>query len=303
MSAASMLQLTSTVLVNLCFALVMGTLTARMWLRGSVASARHAYVVARLRRAELVVAIAGVIAAVLSLWAASAVMMDGALGDALAMLWTMAIQTAYGQSGLVGLLLLAAFIALSAVSRTRGRPGIDVAMGLLLLAFAASRASVSHAGEGGMLTLAFGVEWIHLVLIALWVGGVAIGGWLVVPLADSKSDDRLPIARYLVLLSHAATVALAGIVATGLYNAWQRVGVVHNLVGNLYGTALIVKLSFVAAAMALGGYNKLWGFPALIRSPESDGRVIAILRVESILLLGALVAAAVLTTNQPPMAT
>jgi putative copper resistance protein D len=300
MSAASLLQISSAFLVNACFALVVGTLTARIWLQASAGQVRHAVVVGALHRIELAATGLALAAVVLSFWAAAAVMMGGELGAAAAMIWTMAVQTGYGQAGLAGLTILVAVAGLSAFARRSTTT--DFASGLLLVAFAASRASVSHAGEGGMLTLNLAVEWVHLLLIALWLGGVAIAAWLVVPMAYSAIRPGLTINRYLTLLSHAATVALVGIFATGVYNAWQRVGSVQNVMGNTYGTALLVKLAFIGLAVALGGYNKLYGFPALMKSPVASRRVVAVLRVESFLLLGALAAAAVLTSQQPPMA-
>ncbi len=301
MDAASMLQVGSAVLVNVCFSLVVGTLTARIWLRGGAEAARRAHIERTLIRTGLTAAGVAVVGMCLSMWAAAAVMMGGSLGDSAAMIWTMVIHTAYGHAGLAGLAILLVTGALSALSRSSTK--VDAAKTVLLLGFAASRALVSHAGEGGMFTLGLGIEWIHLLLIALWLGGVAVGGWLVVPLANAADPGAsLPISRYLALLSHAATIALVGIFATGLYNAWQRIGTLQNVLGNAYGEALLVKLGFVLLAVALGGYNKVWGFPALMRSTEANARVVAILRIESVLLLGALAAAAVLATQQPPMA-
>lgn len=301
MSAASALQLGSTVVLNASFAMVVGTVAARIWLRGSSGSSHLGGVVRSLHRTQRGATGLAFVAACLSMWAASAVMMDSGLGPAAAMLWTMALQTAYGQAGLTGLAILAGIVVLNWLAPES--LSTDAAVSVLLLGFAASRASVSHAGENGMASLAFGVEWLHLVLVTLWFGGVAIGGWIVLPQAHPKGAERLPVNRYLALLSHAATVALVGIFATGLYNAWQRVGTVQHLVDSFYGNALVAKLGFVALATALGGYNKFIGFPAAAKSASSSPRVIAILRVESLLLFGALVAAAVLTTNQPPMAT
>jgi putative copper resistance protein D len=299
--AASTLQVGSAVLVNGCFALVVGTLTARIWLRGGDEAARSEHIVRTLNRTGLMAVGMALVGMCLSMWAAAAVMMGGSLGDAVAMIWTMLIQTAYGHAGLAGLAILLVTGVLSASPRTS--TPVDAARTVLLLGFAASRALVSHAGEGGMFTRGLAIEWIHLLLMALWLGGVAIGGWLVVPLANApKPGARLPIKRYLTRLSHAATIALLGMLATGFYNAWQRVGSVQNVLGNAYGEALLVKLGFVLLAVALGGYNKVWGFPALMRSNDASARVGAILRIESFLLLGALAAAAVLTTQQPPMA-
>jgi putative copper resistance protein D len=65
--------------------------------------------------------------------------------------------------------------------------------------------------------------------------------------------------------------------------------------------ALTVKLVLVALAVALGGYNKLRGFPALVADHAGARPVVAlVLRIESLLLAGAVLAAAVLTSQAPP---
>lgn len=296
MTEVSCLQAASAIVLNAGFALVLGAWCARWWLRGD--GVVGVELQGRLRRVELVSALVALGAAALSLWAASAVMTGEPLVAALRMLPTMAWHTAYGQAGLAGMVMLVAIAALAAF---RARQAMaDIAVAVLLLAFAASRASVSHAGEDGLLTLAFRVEWLHLVAIALWFGGVAIAAWWVVP-STSGASGPSPVGRYLATLSHTATLALVVILATGLYNAWQRVGNVGNL-GTTYGEILVEKLVAVGLAMALGGYNKVWGFPALARSNDEAARVTAILQVESVLLLGALIAAGFLTGQQPPTA-
>jgi putative copper export protein len=301
MSAASLLQLGSVVLLNAGFSWIVGTLFARLWLRRRATGPADERVFPALHRTGLqavglcLAALAGAI------WAAAAVMMGDSLAAAGSMLWMTVSQTAYGQAGVVGFVVLLAIGGLSATSWKS--PGADAATGVLLLGFAASRASVSHAGDDGMFTIGLAVEWAHLLLIALWLGGVAVGGWLVLPRTYSAEHDTAVVDRYLTLLSHAATLALIGIFATGLYNAFQRVGSVQNVMGNPYGTALLVKLVFIGLAIALGGYNKLVGFPSLMKSSRASHRVITILRIESVLLLIALAAAAFLTTQQPPMAT
>ena len=300
MSAASLLQLGSAVLLNAGFSWIVGTLFARYWLRTSATGSSDERIFPALHRTELAAVGLCLVALAAAIWAAAAVMMGDSLTAAGSMIWMTVSQTAYGQAGVVGVVILLAIGGLSATPWKS--PSADAATGVLLLGFAASRASVSHAGDNGMFTVGLAVEWIHLLLIALWLGGVASGGWLVLPRLYAAERDTPVVNRYLTLLSHAATIALAGIFATGIYNALQRVGSVQNLMGNPYGTALLVKLAFIALAVALGGYNKLFGFPSLMKSSRASQRVIAVLRVESIFLLIALAAAAFLTTQQPPMA-
>jgi putative copper resistance protein D len=108
-------------------------------------------------------------------------------------------------------------------------------------------------------------------------------------------------------MSDWASAALAGILATGAYNAWRVLGSPRDLVDLEYGHVLVFKLCFVMLAVALGGFNKFVGLPASLaaRTPSASvqaglRRVVTILRLESIALLLVLIAAAVLANNAPP---
>lgn len=292
MEPVQLLQIGSVVVLNASFSWMVGSLFARFWLRNTQ------HIVTRLRRVELAAVGLGIITACSALWASAAVMSGASLVDAGNMLPMMLTTTLYGQSGLFGLLCLLILMFHLCLRRTLG---VDLATAVLLIGFAVSRTVISHAGENGMLSMGLSIELLHLLLIALWVGGVAIGGWMVLPMARTMPQQASAINSYLNTLSHAATIALIGIILSGIYNAWYRVGTLNNLAGNVYGTALLIKLMLVAVAVALGGFNKFFGFPTYIRS-RNETLVIAILRVESLLLLGALIAAAILTSQQPPTA-
>ncbi|PZT47106.1 copper resistance protein CopD, partial [Helicobacter valdiviensis] len=108
--------------------------------------------------------------------------------------------------------------------------------------------------------------------------------------------------RYLNLLSQAALVAVTGIVITGIFNGWHRVGTSDHLTHTSYGATLLVKVVLVLFALVLGGYNKFIGLPAASRSLDGVGVVRKVLQIESILLLGVLISAAILTSQQPPAA-
>lgn len=273
MAAASLLQPGAALLLNAGFAWLTGSLLVRRWLAGA-----HPELAARLRHAETVAAVACISGSVLALWAAAALMGDVGLGEAFGMLPMVVLQTAYGQAGLAG--MVAVFLLLLV-------PHANWPVsGLLLLLFALARASVSHAGEHGLASVAVGVEWLHLVLVGVWLGGVGVAGWMQLPTA------------YFPALSRAATLALAGIVASGAYNVWQRMDALDQLLGHPYGVALTVKLVLVAGAVALGVYNRFVGFPEAARGQA--GPAYLVLRIESVVLLGALAAAAVLVSTQPP---
>jgi putative copper resistance protein D len=297
MNVVSLMQWGAVALLNASYAWLVGALLARFWLRrieiGPGSDPRSA-----LRRSErwaLLLCMTGMCGAA---WSAAAVMGGMPLSEAGGTLALMLARSAYGHASVAGVALLLAIGALSLASARR--QAIPWCAAALLLAFAWLRAVVSHAGESGMLGLELWIEWIHLLMIALWVGGVAVAGWVVLPIARADPRHGTVLRPYLTSLSDAATIALVAIFASGIYNAWQRLGAPSALFGNPYGSALIVKLSLVALAVALGGYNKLVGFPAVGRSDEASARAMNVLRIESLVLLGALAAAAVLTSLQPP---
>jgi putative copper export protein len=294
--SATLFQAGSSFVVNLAFAILLGALCTRWLLRGAAQDVEGAAlaVIARIERGA---ALLGAIGAACALWAAAAVMGGVGPSEALSML-APTLGTAYGHAGLLGLaaLLGAALLALPAA---RGRGG-DALLALLLLVWSAARVSVSHAAEEGLFSLGVLVEWLHLVLVALWLGLVAVAGLLVLPRVRSGWPGVGQLGAYLERVSHLATVALAGILVTGVYNAWHRLGSLDGLFGNLYGNALVLKLALVALAVALGGYNKLFGFPAVAASLVKRSLVLMVLRIELVILVGALAAAVVLISTQPP---
>ena len=138
---------------------------------------------------------------------------------------------------------------------------------------------------------------MHVLATGLWAGGVFAAALTVL----RGAPDALDGARYAARLSTLATWALVGVALTGAAIAW------HGLGGSLaplapagelsWGVMLDVKLALVALAVALGGFNRLAVMPSL---PESLPRFARVLRMEAVVLLAALVAAAWLANGEPP---
>ena len=283
-----LLQVGAVWALNLALAWMAGACTAAFWLRdeGTGWTPRCRLWLRQSCRAAALVCLA---AYLLVLWAVAAAMADVPLSEAGAALWMLLAQSDYGKAAWAAAACLAVLVFWPL------NPGRSLAV---LAAFAFCRVANSHAAEQGLLTLPLLVEWLHLLLIALWVGGVAVAAWVVLPAGAAAGAAP---AAYLRKLSDAATLALAGIVATGLFNAWHGLGKLDNLAATPYGVALTVKLVLVALAVALGGHNKLRGFPALVAGQAGARPVVAlVLRIESLLLTGAVLAAAVLTSQAPP---
>jgi putative copper resistance protein D len=299
-------QRIATALLNLALAGVVGAAIARLWLRRGVSPWARALDL-RLHGAMR----AGVAAAGLAygavLWLEAAAMAEVPLAQAFPAVQSVLAATHYGlawMSGAGALLVLGLTLVLPG--------GRGAAAGLLrLVALAAllySRSTVSHAAAGGDFTWAVAADWLHLVLASVWVGAVLVAGLAALRAQPADPQSRLECGAYVQALSRSATVALAGIVATGAVSAWRGLGTIGNAFGNPYADTLLLKLTLVLCAAALGGLNRFSVMPALLKGlrqagptpPATRRRFVLILRVETVFLLAALVTAAFLAATPPP---
>lgn len=291
MNTVVWLQTGAAAALNGAFAWLAGVLFVRLWLQGPYPDLLL-QLDSTLRRGALAAAAVCIVASLGSLWAATALMADTALADAVPMLPSVLLETAYGRAGLygIGAIAVAAVLQLAGAARWAGG-----AAALMLFVFALARASVSHAGEHGMASASYAIEVLHLVLIGVWLGGVALAACVILPAARTRA---ISVPGYLASLSAAATVALAGIFASGAYNSWQRLGAPEELISHPYGQALAWKLALFVIAALLGGYNRFAGFP--LAAHDGGSRALQVLRIETGVLVLVLLAAARLTVQQPP---
>jgi len=301
-----------TVILNLSLALLVGASAAMLWLRARPSHWARS-MLARLRAALLGATAAAMAAHVAILWVEAASMAEVPLSEALPAVQSVISATHFGIAWMIGaaaLVLAGAVTAAPARLQTgTGASAVRVlAIGVLLY----SRSMVSHAGAAGDFTWAVVVDWVHLVLVSIWVGEVIVAGLVTLRRPPgSAPGNRSDCAAYVKALSHSATIALAGIVATGAISAWRVLEHPENLFGNPYGSVLIVKVALVLCAAALGGFNRFVVMPSLLRSlqqpgeggPGAGSRFARVLQVEALVLIAVLVAAAFLTSTSPPMAT
>ena len=294
-------------MVNASYALMMGVLAAQLWLRDTEDS-DYQKVHEKLHAAMSIGLVTGLATTLLSLWQASATMADVPLLQSGPSLWVMFANTSYGHFGLLSLLILALGGVMQFVLRRFDQSSLHRCAVLgVLVAFAICRVGTGHAAENGLLGVATAAELIHVLSMALWFGSVIVAAWIVIP-TSAKTARPSSIALYLKSLSSWATVALAAVLATGIYNAVRVLNQPAELGTTMYGWVLTTKLCLVGIAIALGALNRFSGFPAVEAAATQPAieqnalRVItSILRAESIVLVIVLLAAAVLTANAPPV--
>ena len=185
-----------------------------------------------------------------------------------------------------------------------------LAIWLALAGVALARSNGGHPVDAGLFSLPVWADWIHLLAISAWVGLVLVATYIIVPrFFEAQEAEHVNSAAFVQSLSDAATFALIVLFATGAYNGWRGVNSPDNLVASTYGQVLLLKLALVFVAAALGGHNRFFEMPRLLASLKNASstspvrhlkRFAAVLHVESLVLAGALVAAAVLVSSPLP---
>lgn len=303
---ATLSQTASTVLINTSLAWIVGVLASRSWLVIRTTPWQDA-AFKRLSLAMVVGLVASMTGIPLSLWTESAAMGDVPWLEAWPAFKKMLISTHYGHAGAVATtILVVALFAHWRLSRKRTEATYVGVMATLIFLVAATRVTIGHAFEHGPWSLAVFAEWLHLLSMALWTGIVFVAGWVVLPRILSNeifpSKER---AAYLTSMSDWAATAVVVILATGAYNSYRVLNTPRELLETDYGNVLVFKLVCVVVAIALGGFNKFWGLSAamsanLDKAERGLGTVIAVLRIEAVVLFLVLVAAALMTTSAPP---
>jgi putative copper resistance protein D len=298
-------QLVGTVTLNLALAIAVGASFSSLWL----SARRSGWAAVQRRRLRLAgaVAVAGaLLASGASLWLEAAEMAEVPITAAGAAALSMLSSTHFGHAWTAGLLaLVVAFVAVAMQLRDSCHRWWKFLNLSALAAFLYTRSMVSHAAAEGDFGLRILVDWVHLLLISVWVGEVFVAGLLTLAAPPTAmADDGIDCKGYAEALSTSATYALGGIVVTGLVNAWYNIGTPANLAGNAYSAALLLKLALVAIAVLLGGVNRVFVMPTLTADGPFPSDALRhftlILRVEAAVLAGVLILAAVLSSMPPP---
>lgn len=120
---------------------------------------------------------------------------------------------------------------------------------LLGTALAVSVVGDGHAGAHGWLSVPFLGGVVHVVLMAGWLGGLLVLGQVL------RSDDRWAVEAAARRWSPTAMIYVAGIVATGIAQAWALLPD-WNVLGHTYGRLLATKTVLVVAMVVLGNAGR-----------------------------------------------
>lgn len=162
-----------------------------------------------------------------------------------------------------GLALLArmALLALTAalylllrkrVNRDRPSSPLLATAAALSAALALTWAAAEHASAGIQVPLAMTSSVLHLLSMALWLGGLTA---LLITL--QRSATPLP-AAVVTRFSRVAFAAVTVLVVTGVYQSWRGLGSWQALTDTSYGRLLLVKLAAVTLLLAAASQSRRW---------------------------------------------
>jgi copper transport protein len=165
-----------------------------------------------------------------------------------------------------------ASVGAAAVSRRPLWPlvvGTPIAAALLLTIGLAG-----HAGTLPPVALNLGADLVHLLGVAVWLGGLIGLVLLAFPATRGTSEtDRVGLLAPVVSrFSDFALVAVAVIVGSGVLRGYLEIRSIDELTGSSYGLTLLVKLAAFLPLVALGAINNRWTKPRIERAAAAGAR-------------------------------
>lgn len=142
-----------------------------------------------------------------------------------------------------------------------------------LAMIALTRSQTGHPADHGDLRLAVWVDWLHLLAASAWVGSIFGMSLVVFPRLRRTARDSLGLAASIFgRLSLLSGIALAVLVACGVYSVTRQLGPVHSLWTSAYGINLDVKLALVLVMLLIGAHNRYIKLPRLLAAAHLPAR-------------------------------
>ncbi|WP_221348833.1 copper resistance CopC/CopD family protein [Streptomyces beigongshangae] len=135
--------------------------------------------------------------------------------------------------------------------------GFVVAAGL-----AATWAMAEHASTGLQTNIAMPADILHLLAVAVWLGGLST---LLVLLYRTPSLDPSAVSRF----SRLAFGSVVVLVVTGIYQSWRQVGSWSALTGTWYGQLLMIKIGLVVVLVGVAWFSRRWT-GRLLQAPAEE---------------------------------
>lgn len=132
--------------------------------------------------------------------------------------------------------------------------GLGIGGSVVTVGIAATWAMAEHASVGIQHEVAMPVDVVHLVSMAVWLGGlVTLLTALSIP-AVGATLERAAVQRF----STIALTAITLLVGTGVYQSWRQLGSWGAFTDTSYGKLLLLKICLVGALVCVAWFSRRW---------------------------------------------
>ena len=182
-------------------------------------------------------------------------------------------QTHYGAVWIARISLLGVLAIAWPLARQDARP-VSFSSGLSLIAATLVTLTTTlsgHAADWGDFTLPVLIDWLHLLAVSMWIGGLFTLGFVLHHSFSPSGEETqtAELASIAARFSRMAACCVAVFLPAGLYNAWLQVTSFSPLVSTSYGWTLLAKLSLVGLVLMIAGLNRYY-FVTLLGGYGSD---------------------------------
>jgi copper transport protein len=129
--------------------------------------------------------------------------------------------------------------------------GLAVGGTVVAAGIAATWALSEHASTGVQPAVAMPVDVLHLLAVAVWLGGLAT---LLTALYRSPAIERRAVRRF----STTAFTSVVVLAATGIYQSWRQVGSWSALTGTWFGQLLLIKVGLIGVMLGTAWISRRW---------------------------------------------
>lgn len=176
------------------------------------------------------------------------------------------LETRPGAALVSRLLLLAAaavFLAVlfgSYTKREDPEERADLAWGLgiggtvVAIGIAATWAMAEHASVGIQRQVAMPVDIIHLLSMAVWLGGLITLLTALFARSTAGTVEPFAVRRFSLI----ALTAVTTLIGTGTYQAWRQMGSWGAFLDTHYGQLLFIKIWLVTALVGVAWFSRRW---------------------------------------------
>lgn len=155
-----------------------------------------------------------------------------------------------------------------------------------------------HAGTSNQVVLAVASDWVHLVAVTCWVGGLAILALFVL-----RPGSTMDVAAASARFSKVAGISVVVVLVTGTINSLMRINSPGLLFSTQWGRLVLIKLGLFGVIALLGLRNRSKMLRAMAADPEGGrGPFRKMAGIELIVMMLSFAAATALASTIPPEA-